>query len=45
MPGFENLSLLTLVWVALVLAFAGAVQGALGLGFPMVATPMIAAVY
>ncbi len=35
---------MTLVWVALVLAFAGAVQGALGLGFPMLATPMIAAV-
>jgi uncharacterized protein len=44
MPGFEQLSLLTLGWVALVLAFAGMVQGALGLGFPMLATPMIAAV-
>jgi uncharacterized protein len=42
-PGFEQLSLITLGWVALVLAFAGLVQGALGLGFPMVATPMIAA--
>jgi uncharacterized membrane protein YfcA len=44
MPGFESLSSLTLVWIAVVLAFAGVVQGALGLGFPMVATPMIAAV-
>jgi uncharacterized membrane protein YfcA len=44
MPGFEHLSLITLAWVALVLAFAGMVQGALGLGFPMLATPMIAAV-
>jgi uncharacterized protein len=44
MPGFEHLSLVTLAWVALVLAFAGMVQGALGLGFPMLATPMIAAV-
>ena len=44
MPGFENLSLLTLIGVALVLALAGAVQGALGLGFPMLATPIIAAV-
>ena len=44
MPGFEHLSLITICWVALVLAFAGTVQGALGLGFPMVATPMIAAV-
>ena len=44
MPGFENLSLLTLIGVALVLALAGAVQGALGLGFPMLATPIIAAI-
>ncbi len=44
MPGFEQLSIVTLVWIALVLAFAGLVQGALGLGFPMLATPMIAAV-
>lgn len=44
MPGFENLTLLTLLWVALVLAFAGLVQGSMGLGFPMLATPMIAAV-
>jgi uncharacterized membrane protein YfcA len=44
MPGFESLSLLVILWIAVVLAFAGMVQGALGLGFPMVATPMIAAV-
>lgn len=44
MPGFENLSYLTLGWVALALALAGFVQGAMGLGFPMLATPMIAAV-
>lgn len=44
MPGFEHLSWITLGWAALVLAFAGMVQGALGLGFPMLATPMIAAV-
>ncbi len=43
MPGFESLSLTLVIWIALVLAFAGVVQGALGLGFPMVATPMIAA--
>jgi uncharacterized membrane protein YfcA len=42
MPGFEFLSLPLVLWVALVLAFAGLVQGALGLGFPMVATPLIA---
>ena len=44
MPGFEHLSFITIGWVALVLAFAGFVQGALGLGFPMLATPMIAMV-
>lgn len=44
MPGFESLPLVLLIWFALVLAFAGMVQGALGLGFPMVATPLIAAV-
>jgi uncharacterized membrane protein YfcA len=44
MPGFESLPLFIVLWIALVLAFAGLVQGALGLGFPMVATPMIAAV-
>ena len=43
MPGFEQLSWITLAWVALALALAGFVQGALGLGFPMLATPMIAA--
>jgi uncharacterized protein len=43
MPGFEQLSWITLAWIALALAFAGFVQGALGLGFPMLATPMIAA--
>ena len=44
MPGFESLPLHLIIWIAAVLAFAGLVQGALGLGFPMVATPMIAAV-
>jgi len=44
MPGFESLSVATLIWAALALALAGFVQGALGLGFPMLATPMIAAV-
>ncbi len=44
MPGFESLPLYLIVWIALVLALAGLVQGTLGVGFPMVATPMIAAV-
>ena len=44
MPGFESLSLGALLWVFAVIALAGWVQGALGLGFPLVATPLIAAV-
>jgi uncharacterized membrane protein YfcA len=42
MPGFESLSFGVVLWVAAVIAFAGFVQGALGLGFPIVATPLIA---
>ena len=44
MPGFEALPFSIIIWVAVVLAFAGVVQGALGLGFPMLATPLIASV-
>jgi len=44
MPGFESLPITVVIWAALVLALAGVVQGALGLGFPMVATPLIAMV-
>jgi uncharacterized membrane protein YfcA len=40
--GIESLSLGVLLWAALVVAIAGFVQGALGLGFPIVATPLIA---
>lgn len=42
MPGFEGLSIGTIVWIAAVMALAGVMQGALGLGFPTVATPLIA---
>jgi uncharacterized membrane protein YfcA len=42
MAGTENLAPLVICWIALVIAFAGFVQGALGLGFPIVATPLIA---
>ena len=42
MPGFENLTPLVICWIALVVVAAGFVQGALGLGFPIVATPLIA---
>jgi len=44
MPGFEGLTAGTLVWIAVVMVLAGAMQGALGLGFPTVATPLIALV-
>lgn len=42
MPGFESLSLVTLGWIVAVMLAAGVIQGALGLGFPTVATPLIA---
>ncbi len=42
-PGFESLSPWLVAYIALVIAVAGWVQGALGLGFPMIATPLIAA--
>ena len=41
MSGFESLPFVVIVWIALVLALAGLVQGAIGLGFPMLATPLI----
>jgi uncharacterized protein len=44
MPGFETLTLPLLVWIVAVVVLAGVVQGALGLGFPTVATPLIALV-
>ena len=44
MPGFESLSLVVVLWIVAVIAFAGLVHGALGLGFPIVATPLIALV-
>lgn len=44
MPGFESFSLGVVVWIAIVIAFSALVQGTLGLGFPMVATPLIALV-
>lgn len=42
MSGLESLSIEVLLWASVVIAFAGFVQGALGLGFPIVATPLIA---
>lgn len=43
MTGFESHSWWLIAYVAIIIAVAGWVQGALGLGFPMVATPLIAA--
>ena len=42
MPGFESFTPLTWLWIAAVIAFAGVVHGTLGLGFPTVATPLLA---
>jgi len=44
MPGLESLSLTVLLWIVAVVALAGLVQGALGFGFPFVATPLVAMV-
>ena len=42
MPGFETLTLALIAWIAAVMLLAGLVQGAIGLGFPTLATPLIA---
>lgn len=44
MPGFESFSPLLWVWIVAVMVFAGFVHGALGFGFPIVATPLLALV-
>jgi uncharacterized membrane protein YfcA len=44
MPGFESFSLAVMLWIALAVLLAGYLQGALGFGFPFVATPMVAMV-
>ncbi|HYC47709.1 MAG TPA: sulfite exporter TauE/SafE family protein [Burkholderiales bacterium] len=44
MPGFETLTVALIAWIALVMIVSGIVQGALGLGFPTIATPLIALV-
>ncbi len=41
---FESLSLGLVVWLMLVILIAGLIQGALGFGFPFIATPLIAMV-
>ena len=44
MPGFELFSLGIVLWLVAVVLLAGFIQGALGFGFPFVATPMVAMV-
>src|SRR5262245_4782117 len=41
---FETLSIGLLAWMACIMLVAGLIQGALGFGFPFVATPLIAMV-
>src|SRR5262245_4564229 len=43
-PMIESLPLALLAWIAFVMLAAGLLQGALGFGFPFVATPLIAMV-
>jgi len=44
MPGFESLTPALVAWIVAVVMVSGVVQGALGLGFPTLATPLIAVV-
>jgi len=44
MPGLDSLSTFALLYVAFAIACAGLVHGTLGLGFPLVATPLISLV-
>jgi hypothetical protein len=44
MPGFESFTLTVMLWVAAAVLLAGLIQGALGFGFPFIATPMVAMV-
>lgn len=43
-PGFETLTLPLLIWIAVVIFIGGVSQGALGIGFPTISTPLIALV-
>lgn len=42
MPGFESFSPAVLAWIGAVVILAGLIQGTLGFGFPLVATPLVA---
>lgn len=42
MAGFESFSLVAVLWIVAAIAIAGFIQGALGFGFPFIATPVVA---
>ena len=44
MPGFDTLTPALIAWIVAIVLLSGFVQGALGLGFPTIATPLIALV-
>lgn len=44
MTPIESLPALVILWLLLAVVFAGFIQGALGFGFPFIATPMVAMV-
>ena len=44
MPGIESFSMAVMLWVVAAVLLAGLIQGALGFGFPFIATPMVAMV-
>ncbi len=42
MPGLESFSFTVMLWIVAAVVLAGLIQGALGFGFPFIATPMMA---
>jgi uncharacterized membrane protein YfcA len=44
MPGFESFSLTSLIAIGVAVTLAGFIQGAIGFGFPFIATPVVAMV-
>jgi uncharacterized membrane protein YfcA len=44
MTAIESLPMAVIVWLTLAVVFSGFIQGALGFGFPFIATPMVAMV-
>jgi uncharacterized protein len=42
MPGFESFSLMSVIVISATVALSGFIQGAIGFGFPIIATPVVA---